>query len=96
MDCGTVPRSESNDDNEIIANTYRQLKDIIALYETKTITKYNLVKETKDFWEDCEEIILFYEKRCLDRTENISINDFKMFHIIVTCAAHGALNLHPF
>ena len=60
LDCGTLPRSESNDDDEIIANAYHQLKNIIALYETNTITKYNLVKETKDFSQDCEEIILFY------------------------------------
>ena len=60
LDSGTLPRSESNDGDEIMANTYRQLKDIIALYKTNTITKYNLVKKTEDFSEDCEEIILFY------------------------------------
>ena len=65
------------------------------MYETNTITKYNLVKEAKDFSEDCEEIILFYQKGCLGRTENIIISDFKMLYINVTCAAHGTLNLQP-
>ena len=60
LDCGTLPHSESNDDDEIVANTYRQLKHIIALYKTNTIRKCNLVKETKDFSEDGQEIILFY------------------------------------
>ena len=60
LDCGTLSRSESNDDNEIVAKTYRQLKDIITLYETNTITKYNFVKETKGFSEDGKKIILFY------------------------------------
>ena len=39
LDCGTLPRSESNDDDEIIANTCHQLQDIIALYQTNAITK---------------------------------------------------------
>ena len=60
LSCGTLPRSESTNDAEIIANTYRQLKDIIALNETNTITTYNLFKETKGFSEDGEEIILLY------------------------------------
>ena len=66
------------------------------MYETNTITKCNLVKETKCFSEDGEKIILLYQKGCLDRSENISTSDFKMFYIIVTYAAHGALNLHPY
>ena len=60
LECGKLSPSESNDGNEIIVNTYHQLKDIIALYETNTMTKYNMVKEIKGFSEDGEEIILFY------------------------------------
>ena len=55
-----MPRSESTNDAEIIANTCRRLKDIVALNETNTITTYNLFKETKGFSEDGEEIILLY------------------------------------
>ena len=47
LDSGTLPRSESNDYDEIIASTYRQLKDIIALYETNTITKYNCQRDER-------------------------------------------------
>ena len=62
LDCGTLPSSKSNDDDEINTNTYRQLKEIIALHETNKITKYNLVKETKRFSEEGKEIIYSTKK----------------------------------
>ena len=39
LDCGTLPLSESNDDDEIVANTYRQLKEWFGenLEEIKTL-----------------------------------------------------------
>ena len=94
LEPGTLLRSESNDDDGIITNTHRQLKDIIALHGTNTITKYNLVKETKGFSKDVRKLFCFIKKDVC-RTENISIIDFKMFYILVRCAAPGALNLHP-
>ena len=94
LEPGTLLRSESNDDDGIIANTHRQLKDIIALHGTNTITKYNLVKETKGFSKDVRKLFCFIKKDVC-RTENISIIDFKMFYILVRCAAPGTLNLHP-
>ena len=62
LDCDTLPSSKSNDDDEINTNTYRQLKDIIALHENNKITKYNLVKETKSFSEEGKEIIYSTKK----------------------------------
>ena len=76
--------------------TLKHILDLALVFLLLTLNMYNLVKEKKGFSEDGEEIILLYKIiRCLGRSENISISDFKMFHIIFTCAAHGALNLHP-
>lgn len=66
LTCGILPGLESDDNDEIIVNTYCQLNDIIALCETNTIKKFDLVKylvkETKDFLEDGDEIIYFIRK----------------------------------
>ena len=60
LDCRTLPPPESNYVEEIIANIYRHLKDIIALHETNTITKHNLAKERKGFSKNGEETTFLY------------------------------------